>query len=62
MVRGRGRWGGGRGGEDYVFTPPTGSYHIHLFQGLFADEKKVKLFFRSQEWKLTKEKEKEQFF
>jgi hypothetical protein len=24
------------GGEDYVFTPPTGSYHIHLFQGLLA--------------------------
>ncbi len=33
--------GEGGGGEDYVFTPPTGSYHIHLFQGLFADEKKL---------------------
>ncbi len=33
---GAGGGGGGLGGEDYVFTPPTGSYHIHLFQGLFA--------------------------
>ncbi len=33
---GRGGGGEGGGGEEYVFTPPTGSYHIHLFQGLFA--------------------------